>query len=183
MTLNDDSIIYVDLDFVSRKFEELTGINPSTQISTARGGNATISIPLASGGVSSQETRMHNITSRSMLHKIWGDLQKSYKKFETFSNNVGTHIVWMDGNLTLAEWASPDKTDSYPFFQLNHENERTAFLSNYDYFSAGFASAIRASSALKGNISIPVKCLARIMWHVDDAKNYVACPYVIVEAC
>jgi len=38
-----------------------------------------------------------------------------------------------------------------------------------------------ASTALMGNIGIPVKCLARVMWHVDDARNYVACPYIIFE--
>lgn len=58
-----------------------------------------------------------------------------------------------------------------------------AFLAQEAYFSAGFEQVFRASPVLKGNIGIPVRCLARIMWHAVDAGNFVCCPYLIVENC
>ncbi len=55
------------------------------------------------------------------------------------------------------------------------------YLADKSYFSAGFAEVFDASMALKGNIGIPVYCLARVMWNVEAAMNYVACPYIITE--
>jgi hypothetical protein len=117
-----------------------------------------------------------------MLHALWEHLARSYPNFEKFENYIGTQIAWIEGKLTLGEWRdSNSKKPGYEFYQLNHNSERTAFLADNSYFAAGFAKIFEADSALKGNIAIPVRCLSRIMWHVDDARNYVACPYVIIE--
>jgi hypothetical protein len=117
-----------------------------------------------------------------MLHSIWKEIQDDYEGFHKFENYKGTRVLWIDGQLTLAEWKKRDSTESgYEFFQLNHDSERTAFVANESYFAAGFSKILGASAALKGNIAIPVRCLARVMWHVEDARNYVACPYVICE--
>lgn len=181
--LQDDLLIYLDLEFISRKYEEKFDTDPDLKITMQQGAKADISAFFANAGITTQESRTYSITSRSMLHALWKKLNSDYHLFSNFTNYEGTKIVWMEGVLTIAEWSNSDEPSSrFEFYQLNHpNNQRTAFLSNESYFSAGFANVFKASSALKGNIGIPVKCLARIMWHVDDAKNYVACPYIIIE--
>ena len=182
MSLNDDMLIYLDLEFVSRKYEELFGSSPNSVFTKQEGASAGIKALFANAGVTTQESRSYSITSRHMLHELWERLETRYPELEKFENYEGTRIVWMHGILTLGEWADSKKEKpSFEFYQLNHEKERTAFLTDTAYFSAGFSKIFGASAALKMNIGIPVRCLARVMWHVDSAKNYVACPYVIIE--
>ena len=182
MAIEDDSLIYLDLDFISRKYEDKFGTDPGTKVTKQQGSKAGVTAFFANAGITTQESRTHSITSRSMLHALWDKLNSGYPEFSTFENYKGTQILWMEGKLTLGEWVdSKGENPGHEFYQLNHNSQRTAFLTNTGYFSAGFSNVFSASAALKGNIGIPVRCLARVMWHVDDAKNYVACPYIIIE--
>lgn len=182
MTFNDDGLIYLDLEFISRKYEEKFGTDPAEKITKQDGATASVKAFFANAGITTQESRTYSITSRKMLHALWSQLTASYPPFEEFQNYQGTRMAWIAGSLTLGEWKnSNSKEPGYEFYQLNHNSERTALLANESYFSAGFAKIFGASSALKGNIGIPVKCLSRVLWHVDDARNYVACPYIIIE--
>ncbi|MFV8817140.1 hypothetical protein [Haliea sp. E17] len=182
MKLDDDRLIYLDLEFISRKYEEIFETDPNTRFTKQQSGKAEIGALFATAGVNTQESRSYSLTSRQMLHKLWDELKKRYGKLESFENYQGTQIGWIKGDLTLGEWSTRGSDEpGYEFYQLIQNDERTAFLTELGYFSAGFANIFGASSALKGNISIPVKCLIRVMWHVEDARNYVACPYVIIE--
>ena len=182
MDLDDDKLIYLDLEFISRKYEAAHGIDPKSKLTKQEGATAGLKALFANAGVSTQESRTFSITSRAMLYELWPHLTASYPDMQSFENNRGTTVAWIEGSLTIAEWKERDsETPGYEFFQLNHGGERTALLTDPSYFSAGFASILGASPALKGNVSIPVKLLARVMWHVIDARNYVACPYIIVE--
>lgn len=180
--LKDDGLIYLDIDFVSRKYEEKRGVSPDAKFTQQEGGSAGIKALFATAGVTTQESITYSITSRQMLHSLWSELQNDYEDFVGFENYKGTRVLWMEGELTLGEWRKKGSTEpGYEFFQLNHDSERTAFVANESYFAAGFSKILSASEALKGNVAIPVRCLARVMWHVEDARNYVACPYVICE--
>lgn len=184
MNLDLDKLIYLDAEFISRKYEELTGENPDESITKQEGAKAGIKTFFVNAGVHTQESRSYSVTSRQMLQVIWKKLDSLYPTFEeeSFENYQGTKIFWIEGNLTIAEWKERDSNKpGYEFFQLNHNNQKSAFLSHKEYYAAGFREVFSASSALKGNVGIPVKCLSRIMWHVDDAKNYTACPYIIIE--
>jgi len=184
MELDLDKLIYLDSEFISRKYEELKDYNPSTQITKSEGFKGGISAGFLSAGANTQETRTFMISSHKMLKELWDTLKSLYKTFDetSFQNYKGTEITWLSGDLTIAEWSSQRQEKGYEFYQLDHHNKkRTAFLTHREYFSAGFDEVFNASVALKGNIGIPVICLARIMWHVDQAENYTACPYIIME--
>jgi len=182
MSLNDDELIYLDLEFISRKYEEKFGADPAATITKQEGASAGLKAFFANAGVTTQESRTYSITSRQMLHALWEHLNETYPSFEQFENYKGTQIAWIQGYLTLGEWRDAGSKElGYEFYQLNHNSKRTAFLADSSYFAAGFSKIFGSSSALKGNIGIPVICLTRIMWHVDDARNYVACPFVIIE--
>ena len=182
MKFDDDRLIYLDLEFISRKYEAHFGQDPATKITKQEGCTAGLKALFATAGISTQESRTYSVTSRQMLHNLWAHLIETYPLFENFQNYQGTKLVWMQGELTLAEWTpSGSKRKGFEFFQLNNGVQRTAFLADKSYFSAGFAEVFDASMALKGNIGIPVYCLARVMWNVEAAMNYVACPYIITE--
>lgn len=179
---NIDTLVYLDLDFVARKYEEIVGRDPNAKTARTEGASAGVKALFATGGVSTSETVSYSVTSRQMLGGVWDELQRCYKELESFENNKGTKLVWVSGTLTIAEWKSHDsKEPGYEFYELRCESGRVALLTNVQYFAAGFALALSASSALKGNISIPVRCLIRMLWYVEDASNYVASPYVVLE--
>lgn len=71
MLVDDDKLIYLDLDFVSRKYEEVTGGDPNSKITKQEGAEAGIKAFFANAGVTTQESRTYSITSRQMLHIIW----------------------------------------------------------------------------------------------------------------
>lgn len=184
MNLDLDKLVYLDIEFISRKYEELTGSNPAEEITLQEGAQAGIKALFMNAGVHTQESRSFMVTSREMLKRIWIDLENNYTNFNEsgFENYQGTTIAWIEGNLTLAEWKKSDSDEpGYEFFQLNHNGKRTAFLTHVEYFAAGFGELFGASQALKGNVGVPVKCLSRVMWHVDAARNFVSCPYVVIE--
>ena len=66
-------------------------------------------------------------------------------------------------------------------FLLDPSAQRLSFLLNQAYLASGFDAVTGASEALKVNICIPTRALARIMWHAKDAQTIVACPYIFVE--
>ncbi|WP_439858320.1 hypothetical protein [Pseudomonas syringae] len=177
-----DKLVYLDLEFVSRKYEEICGVDPAVTYTHQEGGNAGVKAFFANAGVMTQESRSYSITSRAMLDTIWDELSTRYHEFSTFENYRGTRLHWMTGNLGLAEWKNRDSDEpSFEYFEFKFDTGRVAFLSHPSYLSAGFAEVFNASVALKANISIPVRCLARVMWHAEAAGNYVACPYIIIE--
>ena len=174
--------MYLDLEIVSRKFEEKFGADPQAKFTKQEGGSAAIKAFFANAGISTKESRTYSITSRQMLHSLWDQLVTGYPEFDKFENYKGTKLLWMSGNLTLGEWRKDKSTEpGYEFFQLKKGEERTVFLANESYFAAGFSRMLSASEVLKVNIGIPVICLARVMWYADQAQNYVACPYVVIE--
>jgi hypothetical protein len=187
MNVDLDKLVYLDIDYVSRKYEELTGSNPKEQISKQEGGHATIKTFIAGAGISTHETRTYSVTSRDMLQRIWKGINEGYIVFNetSFANYSGTKIVWIEGMLTIASWNKEDDIDSiYKFIQIKNteSSKKTALLTNMEFFAAGFKEVLSASKALTLNVGVPVRCLLRIMWHVDASQMYTACPYVIVES-
>jgi len=177
-----DKLVYLDLEFVSRKFEEVFGVDPGTTVTRQEGATAGIKAFFATAGITTQESRTYSITSREMVQRLWAHLNEHYEHFTAFENYKGTKVLWVTGVLTVGEWKQRgSEAPGYEYFELKHDGDRIALLAQQSYFAAGFAQVLHASPALKGNIGIPVRCLARVMWHVDDARNYVACPYVVAE--
>ncbi len=178
-----DKLIYLDSEFISSKFEEIKGISPVTQMTKVEGIRGQFGVGLLSSGVHTQETRTFKVSSFQMWLKIESELmQYPDFKVDNFVNNKGTFVRWIKGNLSLGTWRESDKPDnSYEYFELYFNNHKVALLTQQEYLTAGFNSILTASSALKSNIRIPVKVLARILWYAESSF-YVACPYIILES-
>jgi hypothetical protein len=93
MTLNDDKLIYLDLEFISRKYEENFGADPAEKITKQEGAKAGVKALFANVGITTQESRTYSITSRQMLHALWEHLVRTYPNFEKFENYSGTQIA------------------------------------------------------------------------------------------
>jgi len=65
-----DNLVYLDVEFVALKYEEITGEAPSSRLTRTEGMKAGIGIPVLSAGVHTQETRSYQLSSLGMLKKI-----------------------------------------------------------------------------------------------------------------
>ncbi len=126
MKLDLDKLIYLDVEFISRKYEELTGTNPSESITKQEGAQAGIKALFMNAGVHTQESRSYTVTSREMLQAVWTKIAESYPSFDenTFNNYQGTSIAWLSGELTIGEWTKRGGEEpGHEFFQLNHNKK------------------------------------------------------------
>lgn len=83
-----DNLIYSGVEFISLKYEEITGKAPSSQLTKTEGMKAGLSIPVFSAGVHTQETRNYQLSSFGMLKKIYGSLGE-YASFDKALHQKG----------------------------------------------------------------------------------------------
>lgn len=179
-----DRLIYLDPDFVSSKYEEIKGVSPTTQFTRTEGMKADGKFTILSAGVHSQEAKTFSLSSYQMLKAIYDELER-YPSFDPakFANYQGTQTVWLEGQLTTGEWSFPGAPESsiYKNFELHAEVARYSFIVQAEYFRSGFGGLLTAFSALKRDIGVPVKVLARVFYLVENIPSFVACPYLIFE--
>lgn len=181
-------IIYLDSDFISSMYEEITGESPKTQFTKAQSSKGGGSLGIMRAEVQSQETRSFGISSIEMLGGIFEKLEE-YPDFDAsaFKNYSGTQTVWLKGLFTMGEWSDTtttkdgDKSENYVMFEMKSEGFDIAFLVQPESFSSNIASLVGASKAIRRYIGIPALALGRVLYFVEDANRYVVAPYLIIE--
>lgn len=99
-----DSLIYLDKEYVSAKYEEVAGYTPDTLITKAEGLNAGIRIPILSVGASSIESKSYKLSTSAMLSAIMGELSK-LNEFSSSDHALGqrSKIAWVTGNFFVSQ--------------------------------------------------------------------------------
>jgi len=107
-----ERLLYLDPDFVSAAYEEITGESPATQLTRAEGGKAGISASFISAGVHTQTTLTFNISPRQMLLKIAEELQERYALFDpaTYANYEGTRLAGSKADSPLGNGGPKKRT-------------------------------------------------------------------------
>jgi hypothetical protein len=180
-----DNLVYLDVEFVSLKYEEVTGKAPSSQLTRTEGMKAGLGIPVLSAGIHTQETRSYQLSSLGMVKKIWGSLEE-YPSFD--KNNHSTigkpQIIWIKGRITVSTWVNQkDKDKKYTYIQMFDDKNTTNFslVTKAEYTSSGYDSLFEVSPAILDNINIPVSALVKILYYSTFGKSYVSTPFLIVE--
>ena len=180
-----DKLIYCDVEFISLKYEEVTGDSPSSQMTRTEGMKAGLGIPVLSAGIHTQETRTYSMSSFGMLNKVYESLEK-YTDFdsESYSEKSKPEIAWVRGNITVSIWRNPkNQEDDFLYFQMLGENNNSDFslITKKEYTSSAYDSLFDISPALQNNINIPVSALVKILYYSTVAKSFVTSPILIVE--
>jgi hypothetical protein len=107
-----EDLLYLDLDFLADKYEEVTGIAPKTVISKNEGLDAQAGISFLKSGIHSQVTRQFTTSSQAMLKAIGSSL----KDYPTHQANLDPGQkpinVWVDGKLTIGQWGEEKNSES-----------------------------------------------------------------------
>ncbi len=182
-----DRIVYVDVEFVAQKYEQITGTSAQSVMTRTEGGQAGIKALFASAGVHTQESRTYPMSSTMMLETVFDKLKKDYGRIDldAWENGKGTRVGWIDGNLSTGEWLgtkSSDDQEHHRYYEMHCGGKDLSLLPKIDYFYPGFCDLLDLSEALKSNIDIPVEMLARVLYYTEIGKTYVCAPLLVFES-
>jgi hypothetical protein len=183
-------LIYLDSEFISLVFENITKESPKTYFSKTQGKKGDINDGIFSADILSNETKSFTKSAVEMLKDIYVDLEK-YPNFspDNFKNYEGTQTVWFNGEFTMGEWTHTvsvgnevkDK-QSHIMYEIQSEKHTYALLAQPQLFTANIGSLISASPAIRRYIGIPTKTLGRVLYFLEDGNRFVTTPYLIIEA-
>lgn len=189
-----DRIVYVDVEFVAQKFEQITGTPARSVMTRTEGAQAGVKIPFASAGVHTQQSRTYPVSSTKMLEEIFDELQKTYDRIDldTWENGKGSRIGWVTGNLTVGIFRHTrtvggleEEKGENKYYELYCGGKRLGLLPTMSYFSPGFCDLLELSTALMPGIDIPVpvEMLVRVLYYAQPLKGtYVSVPLVGFES-
>ncbi|MGO9566894.1 MAG: hypothetical protein ACLP5H_05080 [Desulfomonilaceae bacterium] len=186
-----DRILYVDVEFVSQKYEQITGIPAQSVMTRTEGGQPGIKAFFASAQVHTQESRTYPISSAKMLEEIFDKLQNKYGRIDldTWENGKGSRIGWIAGNLSVGEWVSSritggkeEEKERHKYYALHRGDKLLGLLPKMEYCYPGFSDLLNLSAALMSNIDIPVEMLVRILYYAEVGGTYACVPLLAFES-
>jgi len=198
-----ESLIYLDKDYISAKYEEISNFSPITSITKTEGLNAGIRIPILSAGASSIESKTYTISTNTMLSNLIDDLNL-IADFSTHHHAIGqkSKIAWVSGSLSVAKVklsqtkhtstliGAPKKSDKpvteniaeERFFKIcTAEDIKFALITSPDYFSSGIDSFQSLLGTVVHQVDIPVRALVRVFSSKSAFDEWIAAPLIIVE--
>lgn len=198
-----DSLIYLDKEYISAKYEEITGYTPDTSITKTEGFNAGIRIPILNAGASSIESKSYKLSTSAMLSTILSELSK-LNEFSSADHTLGqrSKIAWVTGNFFVSQVkvtrtkqtftivGKPKETDSTTkeqvaeesYFKISTNDEiNFALITAPDYFSSGIDSFRSLTGSVVHLVDIPVRALLRIYPSKSAFEEWIATPLIIIE--
>lgn len=189
-----EKLLYIDNDFISAAYEEVTGCSPETTLTKTEGMNAGVGIPIFKAGVNSVESKSYDASTIQMYLKIQKNLQERYPLFskDNYKFGCSSQIVWINGTITIASAKvttrkSTEKEESlisheYYFLMKSNDSE-FALITTEDYFVSGVSNFEKLARAeILTDMKIPIKALVRVYSAKVTIKNQLATvPMVMYE--
>ena len=176
-----EELLYLDLDFIADKYEEITGTAPRTVISKNEGMDAQIGISFLKSGLHSQVTKQFTSSSQAMLKSVAESLESYPKHACSFELGQKPINAWVEGRLTIGQWGEDKNSDTAlnVFFEIKSGNHRYSLLPKNEYFLANIEALEIISPALQRWIQIPVRMLCKVLYPLPDIETFVVAPYVL----
>ena len=185
-----ETLVYLDLDFISSYYECESGHPLATQFTRQEGKKAGAQIPIFSAELSSVETKSYKISSIAMLEHVRKSLDRYPEiSFPLADERKHTTYGWVNGKLSAAITtnSSSDRnggkvvTVQERTFTLETPQTTVALITSETYFSSGWSAITRIQEILK-DFSLSARTLVRILPSVTHVGHPVAVPLVILES-
>ena len=182
--MKHDDILYLDVDFLSDKFEEKTGTAPRTVISRNEGMDAQAGISFLKSGLHSQVTKQFTSSSQTMLKETSKALEGYPKHTPDLKPGIKPCTAWVSGSLTIGQWGAEKNSEKALniFFEVKSGEFSYSLLPKNQYFLANVEALEVISPALQRYIQIPVSMLCKILYPLPDIRTFVVTPYLICAA-
>jgi len=186
------SLVYVDREFVTGRYEITSGQSPSTQFTKTQSKKAGAGIQVFSAEISALETRSFGLSSLEMLATVLPNLQEEPTlAVANFERRMFSKQGWVEGflsTLTVAPFSRNSQTGEetkgpeQPYFTLDNKlGLKLAFITTPDYFASGIESLLKAHKVLTMSLDIPVRAYVRVIAAQAHLDQWVAIPLVILE--
>lgn len=177
-----DDLLYLDVDFISEKYEEATGIAPNTVISKSEGMDAQAGISFLKSKLHSHITKQFRASSQVMLKAARKNLEQYPVATYKLDDNLLPKNYWVDGKLSIGQWGDENNSEKglNIFYEISAKEITYSLLPQNEYFLANLQAIEIISPALQRYINIPVKMLCKLLYSLPDIKTIVATPYIIL---
>ena len=177
-----EDLLYIDLDFLADKHEEITGIAPKTVISKNEGMDAQVGISFLKSGLHSQVTKQFTASSQAMLKAVSASLEKYSPHIHNLETGSKPVNGWITGKLGIGQWGENKNSDRElnVFFEVKSGGYRYTLLPKNEYFLASIEALEMISPALQRFIKIPVRMLCKTLYPLPDISTIVVAPYLLL---
>jgi len=190
--MNCESIIYLDADFLSKKYEDLKKKPVMTSLVRDEGLKAGIKFLFASGGAHTKEVKTYKCSVYGMLNSILGKLNE-YPILDSIDESVHNKTAWVEGRLFIGHLSVNRQTataagmkgeilEEGKAFEIEAKGKGLLTLVTKDqYFSSGYENLLNTISPIHLSFESQVRCLLKIVGWNKVINMAVGVPYVIID--
>jgi hypothetical protein len=177
-----DTILYLDVEFLSEKYEEETGVAPNTVISKNEGMDAQAGISFLKSKLHSQVTKQFSASNQVMLKATKKCLEQYPEATHSMELGLAPKNCWVAGKLSIGQWGVEKNSEKALnlFYEIKADETTYSLLPQNEYFLANLNTLEIISPALQRYINIPVKMLCKVLYPLPDIKTIVSTPYIIL---
>ncbi len=187
-----ESVIYLDSDFLSKKYEDCYDEAVMTSLIREEGLKAGIRLLFASGGAHTKEVKSYDCSVYGMLKKLLDKLEE-YPALSTIDEEVHNRIGWIEGRLfvrylsikreTLGQEEIEGKVlEKGKAFEIDPEGGGMVTLVTKDqYFTSGYENLLNTMSPIHLSFESQVRCLLKVVGWNKAIRMAVGVPYVILD--
>jgi hypothetical protein len=181
-----EEIVYLDSDFLSKKYEDEYAQTVMTSLVREEGLQGGIKIPFASGGAYTKEIKTYNLSVYGMYRNLRDNLEK-YPTVRVFEQTTDNKVSWISGKLLVAHHKTTKGSgsseqvleDGFSFVIRKNETIRIILITKDEYFSSGYENLLNMLSPIYLSFETDVKCLLNMIGWNQTLAMAVAVPYVI----
>jgi hypothetical protein len=182
-----EDLIYLDSDYLSKKYEDEYKEPVLTQLVRDEGLQAGIKVFFASGGAHTKEVKTYNVSVYGMYKKLKDKLAQ-YQEIDSIDENVHNETGWAYGRLFICQQkitryvsGKENVLEEGLAYHLEIENTNSVILVTKDeYFSSGYENLLNMLSPIYLSFDSKVKCLLKVIGWNGRIEMAVGVPYVII---
>lgn len=184
--MNCEDIIYLDAEYLSKKYEDENDEPVMTSLVRDEGLQAGIKIPFASGGAHTKEVKTYKVSVYGMYKGLKSSLEK-YPEIQEVDKDIHGNICWVSGRLFVAQHQRVRKSGGVEevledglTYEIELKNTNNIILVTKDeYFSSGYENMLNLLSPIYLSVDSNVKCLLKVIGWNEVIKMAVGVPYII----
>ena len=190
--MNCESVIYLDADFISKKYEDCSGEPVMTSLVRDEGLKAGLRILFASGGAHTKEVKTYNCSVYGMLKNLHVKLDE-YKTLTSMNKDVHNKTGWVEGRLFIGHLSITRETataagikgkilEEGKAFEMDTQGKGMVTLVTKDqYFTSGYENLLNTMSPIHLSFESQVRCLMKVVGWNEVINMAVGVPYVILD--
>lgn len=190
--MNCESVIYLDADFISKKYEDYHDEPVMTSLVRDEGLKAGLRIPFASGGAHTKEVKTYNCSVYGMLKNLLDKLNE-YAALTAIDKNVHNKTGWLNGRLFIGHLSIKREAvtaagikgkvlEEGKAFEIDAQGHGMVTLVTKDqYFTSGYENLLNTVSPIHLSFQSQVRCLLKVIGWNDVIDMAIGVPYVILD--